>query len=167
MAGANVVWANKGARLYVYVSAAFEDAFGWHGYSCDICGEVTEISEDKLQYAADRALSNLDGLTKLMFCYGCSRKFAVFSMRHFNIEVRSRYSPELERIMLAYIAAELLRATTRVQNGKPPFAADHRRNRGHVTPIDDGSPNQGSIGLPLDNNSQIPIGSFQTRGITL
>lgn len=160
-------FANRDRVLFVRLWEAFRDAFLAHGYCCDICGDVTAISADRGRYAADRALDNLDGLMKLCLCRFCSRKFSVFAFRHFGVEVRARYSADLERIMLAYIAAEILSTTKRIANGQSPSARDGRSYRGDVAPINDNETNPGGDGLPHGNYSKIPESFLSLGGIAL
>lgn len=102
-------------RIYVRTTDAFAMAFERHGYSCDTCQEISEVSEDRLRYAADRALANLDGRVMLLLCKGCSTKFHSFCRREFNREARDRYTQETESMMLAWIAHEVHRHAIRIE----------------------------------------------------
>lgn len=104
---------------YVWMEDAFALAFVKHGYGCDLCDAVISVDERVERKVAQRALSNLDGLVKLMLCYGCSRKFSKFTSWHFNREARVAFTPELERMMLAFVAHHVARLCRRFMKGQP------------------------------------------------
>lgn len=106
--------------LFCWLSEVFEIAIKVHGASCDICGYVTDINDDTLRKAADRCLDNIGGLTKLMLCKSCSLKCAAFCRREFEREIRVVYSPDLEKMFLAFIASEVARVAKRVERGQSP-----------------------------------------------
>lgn len=93
-------------KSFAWCSDAFVKAVGIYGYACDICAAVTKIPEEKTRIAAERCLSNLDGLVKLMLCSCCSGRFRAFCTRQFNRCAPSVYSADYEKIMLAYLAWE-------------------------------------------------------------
>ncbi len=100
---------------FVRVSDAFERAFAAHGYSCDTCDAVTDCDPKRLRYAADRALATLDGQVKLLLCGKCSDRFRMFCNRVFDRDPHIPHCNELEQMMIAWIASELLRETRRLE----------------------------------------------------
>lgn len=115
---------------YVRLEAVFSVAILEWGYLCDICGDVVDVDEDSMRKAATRALSNLDGYVKLMCCYACSKRFAAFCQRTFDREARAVFTPELEQMMLAFLANEVSRLCRKVTKGQPtetPTEAAARR----------------------------------------
>lgn len=164
---AATAFANRDRVIYVRLWEAFRDVFLKHGYCCDICTYVTPVPESRGRYAAERALSNLDGLTKLILCAVCSRKCRSFAYRHFGLEIRTRYSVELERVMIAYIAAEVLSATRRAANGQSPSPRDGRFNRNDVSPINDNETNSAGDGMQHHNHPQVPKDILCLGGIAL
>lgn len=107
-------------RFFVLAWEAFMEAFSAHGYQCDLCDKVTEVREDRWRHSADRALSNLDGIVKLMLCPTCSGRFESFCSRQFSRDVRVPYSPDLEQMMLAFVAHEVGVEARRILAGRPP-----------------------------------------------
>lgn len=107
-------------RYFVWEQEAFEEALSLHGFSCDLCGAVEEVSESRWRAAAERLLENMDGKTKLCLCRICSSRFSTFCTKYFQREVRVLWTRELEQMMLAFVAHELGREAWRVIAGKPP-----------------------------------------------
>lgn len=92
-------------KTFVWEEEAFELAFARHGYLCDTCKVITTVDAAKMRYAANRALSNLDSYTKIMLCGQCSTSFSNFCRRQFDRECRAVFNPDLEKMMLAFIAS--------------------------------------------------------------
>lgn len=114
--------------FFVRISTAFEEAFSIHGCSCDVCSAVVEIEEDKCRYTADRALSNLDGIVKLMLCTQCNKRYSSFCSRTFQREARVPFSRDLEQMMLAFIATVVGTEARRIAAGRPPWKRRHEQN---------------------------------------
>lgn len=113
--------ARRPRTTFVWVAEAFALAMTRYGYSCDICAEVVIFNADHARKAADRALDNLDGYLKLMLCQKCGGKYINFAKREYDREARMTYCPDLEKIMLAFIAFEIIRMHGRVKRGEPPL----------------------------------------------
>jgi hypothetical protein len=118
-----------GGCYFAWTYQASEVAFENFGAACDCCKAVVQIPHERLRGAADRALDNLDGRVRLMLCKECSMKFTAFAQRQFDREVRVPYTPELEKMMVAWLAHEVRLSARRIlqqfRDGKP-----HARNAG-------------------------------------
>lgn len=120
-------------RWFVWTEEALEEAVSIHGVSCDLCGQVDEVDEDRWRKAAVRLLDNLDGRVKLCLCGACDQRFERFCSKTFNREVRVLYTTDLEKMMLAGIANELKTIARRVALGQPPkdFRRAQNKPRGY------------------------------------
>lgn len=100
-------------RQTLWTEDVFEIAMTRHGYRCDTCEQVTAIPADRVEAAATRILENMDGKVRVMLCKTCAQKFQAFSTREFQRNVRSD-SPDIDKIMMAFIAYEVHKAAMRV-----------------------------------------------------
>lgn len=100
---------------FVWVYRAFEIAFSRHGAACDCCGDIVKIPHNRLRAAADRALDNLDGRLRLMLCAPCSTSFTTFCRREYDREARLPYSADLEKMMLAWVAQQVVKKASAIK----------------------------------------------------
>lgn len=91
-------------RSYIRLDEVFGAFLSEFGCACDCCGTMNPVPADRVRRGADRMLSNLDGLTKLILCKECSNSFDSFCRRRFHRDTRVVYSAELESMMLGFIA---------------------------------------------------------------
>ena len=164
---AELAFSHIGKRIYVWLWEALEEAFQWHGYACDICGNVTEGSQEYGRKCAERAIDNMDGQVKLMLCRLCSNRFTSFSWRFFDRDVRVRWTPELERIMLAYVAFEVLQLEKKVRNGQPIIADRRAAHRKIGSPIHDAPADRDNNAMPEKHDFALPAVALGTGGIAL
>lgn len=113
-------FSTRAGKFFCWTADAFALAFLRFGYKCDICGKSVPVEEPTHRKVAERALDNLDGLLKLLCCQSCERRFGGFCKKEFGREVRALYTPDLERMMLAFIASEVCRVYARVRAGLSP-----------------------------------------------
>ncbi len=118
----NRVMPNGRKVSWLYLPDLFETAFKQHGFSCDICGTITDAKRPRI--AANRALDNLDGYTKLFLCFHCGTKFKAFCFRQFDIDYSGMlFDNVVERMMLAYLAYRVRKEFDGRFHAKPSKAA--------------------------------------------